>query len=292
MKRFLLPGHPSIIGMVHFSSLAGTDDFENDKKLVLDRAREDLHALQAGGVDAIIFENNFDKPKYEKMRPETRAHFMELLENLIPETHLPWGVAPLWNDYEFGFAACKKLGGVMVRVPVFVDSVETAYGKFYANPAAVLAARTKAQAENVAILADVQVKHATMLEPRPFIESVREAKEAGADGIIITGQWTGDPPSVEQCEQVKGEAGDVAVLTGSGMTTENIRQFAPFIDATIVGTAFKEGEIDLSKREGPNVVAAALRYDLEKIKMFMSAARGTFCGSAEAGDRSHGCKPE
>lgn len=285
MKRFSLPTRPAIIGMVHFSSLAGTVDFENDKTLVLGRALQDLQTLQAGGVDAIMFENNFDKPKYEKMRPETRAHFMELLEALVPKTHLPWGVAPLWNDYEFGLEACKKLGGTMVRVPVFVDSVETAYGKFYANPAAVLSARAVAQAENVAILADVQVKHATMLEPRPFIESVREAKIAGADGIIVTGQWTGDPPSIEQCAEAARGANSVAILTGSGMTTENIGGFAPYLDAAIVGTAFKEGETDLTKRDGPNVVASARRYDLEKIKKFMSAVREASRGSVAADDK-------
>lgn len=259
--------------MIHFSPLEGTDDYGGDKALVLDRAHQDLRALQDGGVDAVMFENNFDKPKYEKMRTETRAHFMELLEALVPETRLPWGIAPLWNDYEFGFAACMKFGGVMVRVPVFVDSVETVYGKFYANPAIVLAARASLGADAVAILADVQVKHATMLTPRLFVESVREASASGADGIVVTGQWTGDPPSVEQCAEAAREAGDAAVLTGSGMTAENFAQFAPYLDATIIGTAFKEGDVNLSKRIGPNIVVAARRYDVKKIAAFMATAQ-------------------
>ncbi|MEK7665417.1 MAG: BtpA/SgcQ family protein [Patescibacteria group bacterium] len=273
MKKFSLKVRPAVISMIHFSPLEGTEDYEGDKAVVLGRAQQDLRALQKGGVDAILFENNFDKPKHEKMRPETRAHFMELLEVLVPETHVSWGITPLWNDFAFGFEACKKLGGVMVRVPVFVDSVETVYGKFYANPAAVLAARAALGAEGVAILADVQVKHATMLTPRPFVESVREASASGADGVIVTGQWTGDPPSVEQCAEAVREAGDAAVLTGSGMTAENFTRFAPYLDATIVGTAFKEGDVDLSKRLGPNIVVAARRYDAQKIADFMAVAR-------------------
>lgn len=260
--------------MVHFSALAGTKDFEGDRQLVLERARQDLATLQDGGVDAVMFENNFDVPKYATMLPETSAHFRELLETLVPETRVPWGVCALWNDYAFGFDVCAKLGGSMVRVPVFVDDVETVYGAFLAQPEAVLAARQAAGAEHVKLYADVHVKHAKMIHPRPFAESVRDAVKHGADGIIVTGQWTGDPPSVEQCAEAKREAGpDVAILTGSGMTAENILSFAPDLDATIVGTAFKQGSVNTTSRQGPNIVGPELRYDVKKINDFVRAVR-------------------
>lgn len=260
-----------IIGMVHFSTLAGTDGYEGDRALVLERARQDLATLQAGGVDAVMFENNFDVPKFAVMRPETAAHFRELLEALIPETRVPWGACPLWNDYAFGFDVCKKFGGSMVRVPVFVDDVETVYGRFNAEPEAVIAARKAAGAEDVKIYADVHVKHAKMVKPRPFADSVRDAVDRGADGIIVTGQWTGNPPSVEQCAEARRLAGPhVAVLTGSGMTSENVLDFAPHLDATIVGTAFKHGSINTASRQGPNIVGPELRYDLEKVRAFVT----------------------
>ena len=262
--------------MVHFSALAGTNDFEGNRQLVLTRAQADLAALQEGGVDAVMFENNFDVPKFATMLPETAAHFQELLEALVPETHVPWGLCPLWNDYNFGFTMCAKFGGSIVRVPVFVDDVETVYGTFIAEPEAVLAARKVAQAEHVKIYADVHVKHAKMIHPRPFVESIRDAVHHGADGVIVTGQWTGDPPSVEQCAEAKREAGpDVAILTGSGMTAENISSFAPHLDATIVGTAFKQGSVNTILRQGPNIVGPELRYDVMKIRDFVRAARST-----------------
>lgn len=267
---------PVVIGMVHFSSLEGSKNYEGDKALVLSRAREDLKAILDGGVDAVLFENNFDTPKFAELPELVAHHFEELVQMLVPDIHIPWGVSALWNDYRFGFDLCKRLGGVMVRVPVFVDSVDTAYGRFMAEPEKVMATRKELHAEHVSLLADVQVKHAKMVTPRPFTESVAEAVRAGADAVIVTGQWTGDPPSPEQCADAQRVAGpDVAILTGSGMTAENVATFLPFLDGCIVGTAFKQGSVDLTLRTGPNIVEEARRMDTQNVKRFMTAVRDT-----------------
>ncbi len=258
--------------MVHFSPLEGDPAFEGED-VVLARARADLEALRAGGVDAVIFENNFDNPKFERLPPPTAAHFERLVADLAPRAGVPWGVAPLWNDYRLGFRLCKAYGGRMVRVPVFADDVETAYGTFVADAAQVRRERMDAGADDVLILADVQVKHARLVRPRAFAESVRDTLAAGADAVIVTGEWTGHPPSWEQCALAKEAAGGNAlVLAGSGMTPENISSYAPSLDGYIVGTAFKEGAVDAGSRNGPNVVGPARRYDVEKIRAFVQKA--------------------
>ncbi len=272
----LIAAHkPSVIGMVHFSPLDGYPDCPG-KAVVLERALFDLRALQQGGVDAIMFENNFDNPKYEKLPARAAAHFEELISALAPLAKMPWGIAALWNDFELGFRLCAAHGGVLVRVPVFVDSVETVYGTFYADPARVRAARAAAGAEQVAILADVQVKHARMLEPRPLIDSVNAAADAGADGIIITGQWTGDPPAPTDCAAARAAlAGRAALVTGSGMTRDNVNNFALHLDAMIVGTEFKAGIVGAAEAShvGPNIVEQEIRYDVARIAAFMESLR-------------------
>jgi len=261
----------SVIGMVHFSPLEGAQGY-TDRDSVLERATQDLNALLQGGVDAVMFENNFDTPKFAQLPLSNAAHFEELVATLAPQTTVLWGLSPLWNDYRLGFRLCKQYGGKMVRVPVFVDSVETVYGRFDADASSVLKAREEEGAQGVQIWADVQVKHAKMLHPRPFIESVTDAITQGADGVIVTGQWTGEPPSVEQCKEAYETArGRVAILTGSGMTVENISSFRPYLDGCIVGTAFKE-DATITDHQGPNIVSSEVRYDLQKIQKFMEAA--------------------
>lgn len=260
----------TVIGMVHFSPLQGDPAFLG-KEEVLARAKEDLSRLVKGGVGAVLFENNFDNPKFERLPREQAEHFEELVAVLTKTLEVPWGIAALWNDYALGFRLCQMYGGSAVRVPVFVDSVDTVYGRFLADPKKVLQVRVDLQAEEVLILADVQVKHATMLAPRPLEASVKEAIEQGADGVIITGAWTGDPPTGEMVSCAREVVGDKGyVLTGSGMTPENIRKFKPFLDGCIVGSAFKE---DTKRIDGPNIVGPEVRYDLEKINRFVRAVR-------------------
>jgi len=53
-----------IIGMVHFPALPGFTLY-NDKEgmdWVVSRVRDDLHALQNGGIDAVMFCNENDRP--------------------------------------------------------------------------------------------------------------------------------------------------------------------------------------------------------------------------------------
>ena len=53
-----------IIAMLHIDPLPGDPLYKsgNDMDKVVEHAREDLHALQDGGVDGIIFSNEFSLP--------------------------------------------------------------------------------------------------------------------------------------------------------------------------------------------------------------------------------------
>ena len=53
-----------IIAMCHFRALPGDTGYDKEKgiKWVIEKAREDLLALQEGGVDAVMFSNEFSLP--------------------------------------------------------------------------------------------------------------------------------------------------------------------------------------------------------------------------------------
>src|SRR6266568_1492996 len=61
-----------IIGMIHFMPLLGYPGY-SDISLILNNALKDLEALEAGGVDGIMFENNYDIPHKIFVGPETVA---------------------------------------------------------------------------------------------------------------------------------------------------------------------------------------------------------------------------
>ena len=234
----------SIIGMVHFPPLFGYKDFPG-LKICLQKSLRDAETLEKGGVDAIMFENNYDIPHYEFVSQETVAIMTFLIQKISEKIKIPFGINVLWNDYKAALSIAKVCGGKFVRIPVFVDSVETNYGKIFANPKEVLALRKKIGAENVALFTDIHVKHAKMLEQKSISESAKEAIKNGSDAIIITGKWTGDAPNISDLKEAREAVGkDFPILIGSGATKNNIGTLLKYADGVIVGTALKTGQIE------------------------------------------------
>uniref|UniRef100_UPI0024C4DC74 BtpA/SgcQ family protein n=1 Tax=Escherichia coli TaxID=562 RepID=UPI0024C4DC74 len=57
-----------------------------------DKAWDDLMALQNGGVDAVMFSNEFSLPYLTKVRPETTAAMARIIGQLMSDIRIPFGV--------------------------------------------------------------------------------------------------------------------------------------------------------------------------------------------------------
>jgi uncharacterized protein len=60
-------------------------------------AREDTLALQAGGVDAVVFSNERSITYMTKVDPITTSSLSRVISELIPEVNIPFGVNILWD---------------------------------------------------------------------------------------------------------------------------------------------------------------------------------------------------
>jgi len=227
-----------IIGMVHLGALPGYPDCDLDT--VMTNAIADAKALKAGGVDAILVENYDDDPHRKTCGPETVAAMTPIVKRIVEETKLSVGVCVLFNDYKAALAIAHAAGASFVRVPVFTEAILTGCGVIEGSPYDVLAYRKSIGADAIKIYADVQVKHAAMLAKRPIGESAHEIAHYGADGLIVTGRFTGDAPAMQDLQLVRKACPDAFILVGSGTTPENLKELAKYADAAIVGTYFKE----------------------------------------------------
>ena len=73
----------------------------------------------------------------------------------------------------------------------------------------------------------------------------------------MTGTVTGEPPRVEEIQEVKSGASDVPVLIGSGVDPSNARTLLDASDGAIVGTSLKTGDhIDSAKVRTGSLQAA------------------------------------
>ena len=259
-----------VIGMVHFPPLLDYKDFPGIE-VCLEKSLKDAKTLQKGGVDGIMFENNYDTPHKIFVGPEIASSMTFLISEIKKHISLPIGINVLWNDYKTALSIAKICGAKFIRVPVFVDSVQTDYGKVLAEPEKVILFREQIGASDIALFTDIHVKHAKMLEEKTISYSAKEAIERGSDAIIITGKWTGDAPNVSDLEETRKAVGkSFPILIGSGATKDNIDILLKYADCVIVGTSLKTGSI--SQKE-INLKSWQEIIDLEKTKEFVKKVK-------------------
>lgn len=258
----------TIIGALHLAPLIGHDGHPGRDQL-LKMALQDLKAFQDGGVDAVIFENNYDLPHVEHITAENLELMADIGSQLKQVATVPLGVNVLWNDYQSALTLAMRLGLQFIRVPVYVDDVRTSYGRFKQAAEQVERFRKEIGAEAVDVYADIQVKHAEIISDTSIVASAERAFAAGANGVIVTGRWTGEAPDTTELHAVKQVAQDRPVLVGSGADAHNIKQLFKDADAVIVSTSLKEGSIDSAKT---NLTAWSQRVDVIKVRQLVEAA--------------------
>src|SRR5208282_1656695 len=88
-----------VIAMVHIGALPGAPLYDADGGLdkLIEGAIGDIKALQAGGVDAVMFGNENDRPYVFKAPPEGVAAMTAVVQAVKPRLMLPFGVNYLWD---------------------------------------------------------------------------------------------------------------------------------------------------------------------------------------------------
>lgn len=252
-------GKKLLIGMVHLLPLPGTFKSENTINKVIERAIEDAKALQECGFGAILVENEdlCSSPKMTKVQFAGMSMVTCAVRNAVS---VPVGVTCGCANYEESLSIALACGCDFIRTPIFVDTLLNYNGIISPCSSQLIAYRKQIGAENVKVLADVQVKHYHMVDKNiPIAESASWAQRQGADAIIVTGVCTGVETKTEDIMSVK-KAITIPVVVGSGVNCNNIKNQAQYADMMIVGTFIRKGgkmdaPIDLVKaRELVNIL--------------------------------------
>ncbi len=256
-----------LIGMIHFPPLIDCPDHP-DFDYISQKMLKEAAILEKSGFDGIIIENNYDNPHTEKISPMAATMFASLARLLQEHITIPFGLNVLWNDYETSLAICASTKAKFFRVPAFVDTVNTSYGLMPARAKETIALRKKLGLKNIAIFADVQVKHSQMVDKnKSLTTSTTEAIKSGADAIIVTGKWTGDAPVTCDLEEARNAAGKFPILIGSGASIDNLSLLLKYAEGIIVGTSLKEGDV-VSKDKEINLKPFEATLDVTKSQNF------------------------
>lgn len=225
--------------MVHLLPLPGTARYGGSMTQVFDAALADARALQESGFDALMVENFGDVP-FRKNRVESHTiAAMSVVANAVrQETGLPLGINVLRNDALAALGIAGTISAEFIRVNILAGTMVTDQGVIEGEAPEVSVYRQRV-APNVAILADVHVKHARPLVERPIEEiAIETVERAGADGLIVTGTSTGGLIDFEELANVRNVV-QAPLFAGSGVTSENIKSVLELCNGAIIGSSLK-----------------------------------------------------
>ncbi len=244
LKHLFQTDNP-ILGVVHLLPLPTSARWGGDLRKVMDRAEQEATALAAGGVDGIIVENFFDAPFTKNtVDPATISVMTLVMDRLAGLVMLPLGVNVLRNDAKSAMAIAACTNAQFIRVNVLTGVMATDQGLIEGNAHELLRYRRELDAD-VAILADVLVKHAHPLSTPHLHAAVHDTVERGlADAVILSGWATGHPPSLDEMKDARAAAGETPLLIGSGANWDNISDLLQVADGAIVASSLKrQGDI-------------------------------------------------
>ena len=237
--------------MIAVLPLPGSPSYDGDDEKVMDQARSDLEFYKKAGVDSILFENDHDLPY---IQPPLDEKGIALMTKIVKEARGrfdgPMGIQMLEaaNITSLEIAAAADLD--YIRVEAFVFAHVGGSGVINGSAGRILRRRKELNAEHIRVFADVKKKHGShsLTIDLDIKDEIRQAEFFMADGVIVTSQFTGVNPDKNDLIKAKS-ATTLPVLIGSGMTTENIREYLPLADGFIVGSTFRKGGRFLEKLE-------------------------------------------
>ena len=229
-----------IIAMCHLQAMPGDPYYDHDKgmKDVLDKARHDLLALQDGGVDAIMFSNEFSLPYLTKVSTVTVACMARIIGELKDEISVPYGVNCLWDpaaSLDLAVATDAKF----VR-EIFTGVYSSDFGLWDTNCGEVVRHQHEIGAENVGLLFNIVPEAAKYLGDRP-IESIAKTTvfNCRPDVLCVSGATAGVATNPETLQKVKGAVPDTPVFANTGCRANTIENILKIADGAVVGTTFK-----------------------------------------------------
>ena len=230
----------TIIAMVHIRALPGAPDYDRAAGIdaLIDWAGQDLHRLQDGGIDAVMFGNEFDRPYVLKATPESLAAMTAVVTALKPQIRVPFGVNYLWDPV--ATVALAAATGARFGREIFTGVYASDMGLWEPRCAEALRLRANLGRKDLKLLFNVNAEFATPLDSRSTEQRAKSAVFSSlADAICVSGPMTGEAVDLDRLRRVKAAVGDVPVLANTGVTLDTVDDILSVADGCVIGTHLK-----------------------------------------------------
>jgi len=254
--------HKPIISMCHFKALPGDPGYDQTAgiKDVIESARRDLLALQEGGVDAVMFSNEFSLPYLLKVEPITLAAMARVITALMEDIQIPYGVNVLWDPIA-SVDLAVAVGASFVR-EIFSGVYASDFGLWNTNFGEVVRHQHRVGGKNVRLLFNIIPEAAVYLAERDIPSIARSTVfNHQPDGLCVSGLTAGIQTDSSVLKLVKQAVPDTPVFANTGLSIENVEAQLSIADGGVVGTTFKQDGVF----ENP--------VDSKRVKAFMKKVK-------------------
>jgi hypothetical protein len=234
----IFPRPKPIIGMVHLPASPGQPRFAGTPfTTVVDGVRRDVEALQAGGIDGVMYCNEADLPYATSVGPEVPAYMAAIVTATRAELSVPFGVNVLWDPYA-SLAVAAATGASWVR-EVLCGVFETDMGMLAPDPAAIFACRSRLGIAGCALFANIAPEFARSVADRDVASRARGAAYFGFDALLISGPMAGVAFDLGDLRAAQDAVTGVPVIANTGVRESNVAETLRHADGAIVGSSLK-----------------------------------------------------
>jgi membrane complex biogenesis BtpA family protein len=230
----------TVIAMAHIGALPGAPLYDADGGMakLIDGVSADIEKLQAGGVDAIMFGNENDRPYELKGSVESIAAMTAVVSAVKPMLKVPFGVNYLWDP--FATVAIAVATGASFAREIFTGLFASDMGLWEPNAAKALRLRSQLARPDLKLLFNINAEFASSLDSRPIAMRAKSAVFSSlADVLLVSGPLTGQPAEMSNLKAVRDALPDTPLLANTGVNIDNVADIMSLADGCVIGTHFK-----------------------------------------------------
>lgn len=243
-----------VIAMAHIGALPGAPlyDAKGGIAKLIDGVARDVENLQSGGVHAIMFGNENDRPYQFKAPAEGIAAMTAIVAAIKSSLRVPFGINYLW-DPTATVAIAATTGASFAR-EIFTGLFASDMGLWQPNAAEALRLRRNLGRDDLKLMFNINAEFAASLDTRPIELRAKSAVFSSlADAILVSGPLTGQSADTSDLKKVREAVPEVPVLANTGVRINNVKDIFSIADGCVIGTHFKKDGITWNPVDGDRV---------------------------------------
>ncbi|MCI8464331.1 MAG: BtpA/SgcQ family protein [Lachnospiraceae bacterium] len=251
-----------IIALLHLRELPGDPGYVRGDRIEhqTELARKELLALQEGGVDAILFSNEFSYPYMDELSHVTTASMAYIIGRLKEEIRIPFGVHAI-SDPMATIELAAAVDAQFVR-SVFAGGYVGESGIRSKNAGGYVRRKMELGLDDLMMFYMINAESDGDLSGRE-LEVIAKATvfKCHPEGICMSGIHAGLEADTDDLRRIRAAVPGTPVFSNTGTRKENVADKLAACDGAFVGTAFKKNGEFLNFVDG------------ELVKEFMETVR-------------------